>query len=457
MAARKKTPLKDSLATFTGSLGSQLVNATYRDGPLVGVKDAMGGFGRYYNTSWLCRAAVEVIPEDCFKRGYQWVAEPEQVNLIEAEEARHQIKKKKKQALAFSRRYGEAYIYFDTGQGVEDELRVDAVRRGGLRFVNVLRSMDMTPGEIENDPMSPYFNQPKYYQIGTARVHPSRVCRFINGEDPETNRGVSVLSYMLAPILASDVARDNTVALTTEALINVLSVEGLMDAVQDPEMEKLIVARYALMSNLKATNKTIVIDKEKETFDRKPSAFSSLPEVIETMRREVSAAIGIPYSLLFGRSGGIGSNGDMELKNYYDNIATMQTNDIQPACTLLDECVIRSALGNRPQEIYLNWLSLYEMTDKEKAEVAKINADAAKVAVDAGIVPAQVMTEPLVNSWAESGTFPGVEQSYADWQSAGGWESEQPEEVDVIRSAANEEEETVQDSILDLAHDILKQ
>lgn len=438
MAARKKTPLKDSLATFTNSLGG------YRDKPFAGLHGDMSGYGVIYNTSWLARAAVEVIAEDCFKRGYQWVAEPDQVNAIEAEEKRLQIRKKKRQALAFSRRYGEAYIYFDTGQSVGEELRVDAVRRGGLRFVNVLRPVDIGLGQIETDPASQYFNQPQYYQIGDAQVHPSRVCRFVNGEDPDTRRGVSVLSYMLAPILAADTARDNTVALTTEALINVLSVEGLMDAVSDPETERLIIARYNHMSNLKATNKTVVIDKDRETFDRKPSAFATLPEVIETMRREVSAAIGIPYSLLFGRAGGIGSNGDMELKNYYDNISTMQSNDIEPACFNLDECVIRSALGSRPPEIYLNWLSLYEMSDKEKAEVAKITADAAKVAIDAGIVPAEVMTEPVVNAWAEAGVFPGVEQSFADWVAAGGWDSEQPEEGDVIRSAPEGEDASIE-------------
>lgn len=435
MAPRKKSnPLKDSLATFTGGLAHALSQSGYRSGPLVGVKDSMGGYGGLYDTSWLCRAAVEVIPEDCFKRGYQWVAEPEQVNLLEAEERKHGIRKKKKQALAFSRRYGEAYLYFDTGQDATKEMRLDSVRKGGLRFVNVLRQMDMSPGEIESDPMSPYFNQPKYYTLGTVRVHPSRICRFVNGEDPDTNRGVSVLQYMLAPIFASDVARDNTVALTTEALINVLSVDGLMDAVQDPATEKLVVERYNLMSNMKATNKMVVLDKEKEAFDRKPSQFTTLPDVIETMRREVSAAIGIPYSLLFGRAGGIGSNGDMELKNYYDNIATMQSNDIEPACAMLDEVVIRSALGNRPEEIYIDWLSLYEMSDKEKAEVARINAEAVKVGVDSGVIPASMMTEALINSWVESGSFPGVEQSYADWVAAGGWESESPDEEDVIRT-----------------------
>lgn len=442
--APSRAPLKDSLATFTASTAAAAFAGGYRDGPLVGVKDGIGGYDWLYNTSWLCRAAVDTIPEDCFKRGYQWVAEANQVSLLEEEEARHQIKKKKKQALAYSRRYGEAYLYFDTGQAPSEELRLDAVRKGGLRFVNVLRGVDLSPGPIENDPLSPYFNQPKSYLINTLEIHPSRVCRFINGENPDTNRGVSVLTYMLGPIIAAETTRDNTVALTTEALIDIMKVKGLMDAVSDPQLEADMVKRYLLFRQGKATNKLGVIDMENEDYQRHPSQFTTLPDVIESMRREVAAAIGIPYSLLFGRSGGIGTNGDVELKNYYDNISTMQENDIQPVCTLLDECVIRSALGSRPDEIYIDWLSLYEMSDKEKAEVAKIKAEAVKVGVESGAIPSQMMTGSLVNAWVESGTFPGVEQEYTEWLTGGGWESEEPDETDVVRPDDGEDTDNSQ-------------
>lgn len=450
---RATAPMRDSLASFTASAAASAFAGGYRDSPFHGLVEGLGGYDALYNTSWLCRAAIDAIPEDCFKRGYQWVAEADQISLLDKEESKHQIKKKKRQALAYSRRYGEAYIYFDTGQSPSEELRIDAVKKGGLRFVNVLRTLDLQKGEIERDPVSPYFGQPKFYTVNTTQIHPSRICRFVNNEDPNTNTGVPVLQYMLGPIVSAETARDNTVALTTEALIDIMKVKGLMDGVQDPVSEAAILRRYELFRMGKATNKLGVIDMDNEDYQRHPSQFTTLPDIIQSMRREVSAAIGIPYSLLFGREGGIGSNGDVELKNYYDNIATMQSNDIEPVCALLDECVIRSALGNRPEEIYLDWLSLYEMSDKEKAEVAKVNAEAVKTAVESGAIPAQMMTESLVNSWVESGSFPGVEQQYAEWASGGGWEAEEPEETDVIR--ANPAEEDEQGSLLDWARDEL--
>ena len=433
--AKKSVTTNDALSTFTASLAQSITlgGTGYRDGPFSGYAKDGTFLNDYYSTSWIARAAVEMIPEDCFKRGYQWVADAEQVTRIEAEERRLNLRKKKKLALTWSRKDGEAYLYFDTGQSPGSPLRLDAVRAGGLRFVNALRLADVAKGPVVKDPMSEFHGQPEYYRIGTVNIHPSRICRFINGDDQVSGNGISVLTYMLGPILSAETARDNTVALTTEALIDVMGVEGLMDAVQDPEMEAAIVRRYTLARTLKATNKMMVIDKEKESFDRKPSTFTTLPEIIETMRREVAAAVGVPYSLLFGRPGGLGSSGDMELQTYYDNISTMQRNDIQPICEPLDECLIRSALGSRPPEIYLDWLSLYEMSDSDKATISKTMAEAAGIAVDKGIVPAEVLTEALINSWVEIGAFQGIEQGYQDWVAAGGVLEPVEEESDVLR------------------------
>lgn len=421
MAKPKTTTAKDSLATFTNATASAIMQGGpggYRDSPLP--MPVFNDYTTFYRSSWICRAAVDAIPEDCFKRGYQWVAEATQITAIEAVEKRLGIVKKKQQAMAFSRLDGEAYLYIDTGQSPSSELVPDRVTRDRLRFVNVVRASQTSKGPLDTDPISQNYGRPEYYTIGQTRIHPSRMIQFINSPDPATNTGTSALVYLLPPIIAAETARDNVVALTTEACMDIMSVEGLMDAVSDPETEAAVVRRYALFRQMKGTNRMGVIDKEKESYEKHPTSFATLPDVIETMRREVAAAIGIPYALLFGRPQGLGTNGEVELKNYYDNISTMQRNDIEPVCEPLDECVIRSALGSRPPEIYMEWRSLWEMTEGEKATVAKTYADAAKTATDAGVVPPDVLTESLINSWVEIGAFQGIEQNYKDWVAGGG-------------------------------------
>lgn len=409
----------DALSDFTQQM-SFAAGGAYRDAPYASTGHA--GLEAFYKQSWIAKAVVERIPEDCFKKGYVWVAEPDQINAIEALERRLKIKEKKKKALMLARLDGEAYIYFDLGDDAEEPVR--AVGRDKLRFVNVLRKTEVAKGPVINDPMSEWYGQPEWYEVAGAtamvRIHPSRICRFVRNADPSSGEGTSDLVAVMPTIVAAETARDNVVALTTEARIDVMKVAGLMDAVQDPHAEAQIVKRYALARTLKATNKMLVIDKEGEEYEQKHGQFGTLPEVIETMRREVAAAAEIPYALLFGREGGLGTNGETEMATYYDAVATIQETDIQQPCEALDEAIIQSALGSRPAEIYLKWVSLWQLTDKEKAEVAKIVAETARTLVDGGIVPVDVITEPVVNEMAEIGALPGIEQAFKDWVAGGG-------------------------------------
>lgn len=415
------TEINDALASFAQSLSAQAPYG-YRDKPLP--YGGTFGYEKVYATSWLAKAAVDRIPEDCFKKAYSWVAHPNQISALEDTEKRLKIKQKKKKALTFSRLDGESYLYFDTGQPPASPLRLDAVRAGGLRFVNVLRRNEVAKGPLVTDPMSEFYDEPEYYEVASStalvRIHPSRIIRFVESPSPTNGDGVSVLAHMLQPIIGAETARDNVAAMTTEACLDIMGVEGLMEAVQDPETEAQMVRRYALFRQMKQTNAMGVIDKDKEEYNKHKQDFGTLPDVIETMRREVAAALGIPYSLLFGRPGGLGTNGETELSAYYDNIKTMQENDIQPMCEPLDECVIRSSLGSRPEEIYLVWNSLWEMSDKERAEIGKLIADTASALTSSGVIPAEVLTESTVNAMTENGSFPGLEQNYADWVASGG-------------------------------------
>lgn len=443
--------VNDALSDFTAAMSGGVAwgGNAYRDSPFSSYsKDGTADARHWYKHSWIARAAVDAIPDDCFKRGYQWVADSKQIAALEAVEKRHGIQRKKREALSLSRLEGEAYLYFDAGRGSPDqELRVDSVSRNGLRFVNVLRRSDITKGPIESDPMSPYFGQPSHYRVNSVsgssvEIHPSRIIRFVNAPDVDSGEGMSVLQYLLPPIIAAETARDNVVALTTEASIDIISVCDLTDRVSTPEGAAEVARRYQLFRQGKATNKLGILDKDGEQYIQHSRQFATLPDVIEAMRREAAAAIGIPYALLFGRPAGLGTNGETELQTYYDNISTTQRNDIEPICSPLDEVVIRSALGSRPEEIHIDWLSLWEMSDKERAEVSKILADAAGVAVDKGIIPADVLTGALVNSWVEVGSFQGIDQEYQDWVSGGGVLEEPGDESDVSgRSVEGEEGE----------------
>lgn len=414
MADTKSVKVGDALADFTSEMArlAGYGGSGYRDGPF---SVATGGYD-WYRRSWLARAAVDALPDECFKKGYQWVAEDDQINLLEATEKRLGLKSKIRHALSMSRLDGVSYIYMDDAGQSEMEFRPDRVGKDGLRFINVLRKNQVTPSILITDPLSRWFGHPEYYTVtgsdSSVKIHPSRMIRMVNAPDPQNGEGRSVLDYMLEPIIAAVTARDNVVALTTEANIDIISVCNLFTQVQDPEEAKKIAGRYALLREGKATNKIAVLDKDAEEWTQRQVSFATLPDVMEAMRREAAAAIGMPYAILFGRPGGLGTNSETELKVWYDSVSAIQENSIDPEIAPLMLAVEMSALGYDRPEIFYQWLSLNEMTDKEKADVAKSLGETAGKAVSDGIFQAEMLSEPLMNAWTELGVFQGLEQQY---------------------------------------------
>ena len=159
----------------------------------------------------------------------------------------------------------------------------------------------------------------------------------------------------------------------------------------------------------KGNNGTLILDKDEE-YEQKNYAFAGLPPIMNQFFQAVSGAADIPMTRLLGQSpGGLNSTGDGDLRNYYDSIGSMQTLEITPAMYRLDESLIRSALGNRPPEIFMSWRPLWRKSEKEIAEIGKITADTVVALHNTGLYLPEVLAKVGANSLVEDGVFPGME------------------------------------------------
>jgi hypothetical protein len=136
----------------------------------------------------------------------------------------------------------------------------------------------------------------------------------------------------------------------------------------------------------------------------------------------------------------------LELSTYYDFINSRQTNYLEPALDILDECIIRSALGSRPDDLWYEWSSLWQISDKERADIGAQLANAAKTLADAGILPAEVLSEPVTLALVNAGVFPGLDQSLGDFLGAGGEIDPEPV-VEELPPAAVEPKPAVKDEL----------
>lgn len=409
--------INDGLVSFTSKMGTdrdKAATAQYVASSISPIE-----LSNAYRTSWLARAVVDKKSDDATRKWREWNGTDDEVIAIEREERRLQIKAKVNKALKLASLHGGAAIYFDTGQNETEELRLDRVGKGGLRFATVMRMDQLSIDSYSDDPRDARFGQPLFYKIKTdgksdVLVHWSRFAIFTGGQLLDTVDGNSWGDSDLLPVINSmkqfESTAQNVSSIVYEAKIDVFGIKGLTDLVRDPAGEDKLKRRYGLLAQMKGVNGMIVMDMDNETYDQKNASFTGLTDVLDRFQQIVSGATGYPQAILFGTSsGGLGSSGDLELSAYYDRISEKQENDIEPAIYLLDECLIRSALGNRPEEIFYSWRSLWQMSDKEKAEIGKMQSEIVQILRNTDLFDDDELRDAAVNMFNESGTMAGLD------------------------------------------------
>ena len=440
--------LNDSLTSLVSRLGTDRDKAAtvFYTNPVMTDEQALAA----YRGSWLPRKIVDIPALDSCRKWRDWQAKAKQIELIEAEEARLNYKGKVLEALTKARLFGGSAIYIGTGDAnPEQPLEPGTVGKGGLKYLTVLSRRDMTAGPIEQDVTSPYHGKPSYYEVtgntSMVRIHPSRLILFVGARQPDPlmtfnaldGWGDSVLTATLDAIKNADSTAGNIASLIFEAKIDIIRIPNFMASLGDERYKAKIIERYTLANMSKGINGTLMLDKEEE-YESKSAQLAGLTDILMAFMQIVSGAADIPVTRLLGQSpAGMNATGTSDMKNYHDRIQSIQQLEMTPALHNSDECLIRSALGSRPPEVYAVWAPLEQMSEKERAEIFKANADAARQIVGSGtgqeIIARDAVSRALVNRLVEDGVLPGLEDAVEEFGEIG---EQEPSEAELAAAAA---------------------
>jgi uncharacterized protein len=389
-----------------------------------------GDLATAYEVSSVAKAIVDMPAEDACREWREWQADKDQISAIEAEEKRLGLVRKVLSALTWSRLFGGAAIYIGTGESNPAlPLNPRAIGTGGIKYLTVLDRSELTADELQLDPREPGYGLPKFYRMTTGNdamvaIHPSRLAIFRGPEFPDRQSrqanqgwGDSVLTAALEKVKHLDATVANVASLVFEAKIDVVKIKDFTKGLRDggSAYENLMLRRFALAMTGKGINGTLMLDADEE-YDQKSANFSTLPDIMDRFMQVVSSAARIPMTRLFRMSpGGLNATGESDTRTYYDDVKKEQTLEIEPAMSVLDECLIRSALGDRPEEIHYNWRPLWQPTAKERAE----NADKLTTAIEKlhrmDVLPEEAIADAAVNALTESGAFPGLEAAVEEY------------------------------------------
>jgi Protein of unknown function (DUF1073) len=203
-------------------------------------------------------------------------------------------------------------------------------------------------------------------------------------------------------------------SLVQEAKIDVIKIPNLSERLSTKEYADKLAQRMTYANVIKSMNNALLIDAAEE-WQRISTSFAALPDILQNYLICAAGAADIPATRLIGQSPrGLNATGEHDTRNYYDKIKSEQNTVLRPALGLLDEVLIRSALGSRPEEIFYDWRSLWQMTETELADLAKKKADTFQIDVSTALIDSNALRIGRENQLIEDGTYPGLEQTLLD-------------------------------------------
>jgi phage-related protein (TIGR01555 family) len=299
-----------------------------------------------YRGDWLSRKIVDIPAFDSCRAWRQWQAEKKDITQLEAEERKFGLQRKVLRAMAQSRLYGGAVMVLGVNQGTfQDELKVDQIKKGDLKFIHVVERYMIAAGARVRDITSPWFGEPNYYmranvpvipapdprikmpepevpdEMGAVYIHPSRVIRMVGLDYPDIEIapdawGDSVLQPVYDAIQAASLVHSSISSMIAEAKLDIISVAGLTEKMGTEAGTQEVYRRFSNANIAKSVVNALLIDKDNEVWDRKQSSFEGLEKMLMVFMMICSGAADIPATRLLGRSpAGENSTGESDMRN----------------------------------------------------------------------------------------------------------------------------------------------
>jgi hypothetical protein len=248
------------------------------------------------------------------------------------------------------------------------------------RWSGVYPSIDLI-----SDMSDPEFGLPEFYEIRdehgvfTQKVHYSRVVRFIGRELPfwekvvELYWGQSEIEAIYEEIVKRDNVSNNIASLTFRANISVMEMQNLdqLFTVGGSEPQKRFWTMLQAQSVAESNLGVRLINKG-DTVHQLQYAFTGLAEVYEQFLYDVAGAARMPFTKLYGRSpAGMNATGESDSRNYNDYLEEVRESSFRPVIEKLLPIMALSAWGEIPDDLDIQFDSMWTPTEVEKAQIVR--------------------------------------------------------------------------------------
>ncbi len=361
---------------------------------------------------------VDIIPEDATRKGLELSCErPEDELALRTALDSLRLMEVAKNAYSMTRLYGGALIIptaLDGSANLAQPLNIARVKKVERLTVVPAPDVEFSSSQFQTDPTKERFGLPITYSVTfhlpssevTLPVHytrafpifgrmlPRRVAAGVTAS--QKYFGLSALQGPYDALRDFGGVHDSVVNVMYEFVIGKITVEGLANMLAAGE-EKKLLTRMEIIGLMKSVINMVILDSN-ETYTRDSVSLAGVPEVLDRFAQKLAAETGIPVTKLWGRSpAGLNATGESDLTMYYDMVDADRKEKLTEAINGIIDLV---ALSLKIENYQWAYKPIYQLTEKEEAEVEKLEAEKEKVQaetwktyIDAGVYDPETVRE----------------------------------------------------------------
>lgn len=382
------------------------------------------------------RRAVDYVPEQGTK---EWIelkmtgqSNPEAIKAANSELERLLVKDKFKNGWSWARLYGGAGILVsvDDGKELSEPLDLNAIR--SVKALTVLNRFELLTSSLIDNLEDPEFGLQEIYDLAPRSVtdkvsyglgvHHSRIIRFNGLKLPRTlfemndHWDDSILPKLLNALRNYNMAHDSLAAALGDFRVMIIKLKNLADMVGSDD-DQALMTRLQLMQTSKSVLNSVAIDADSEEITNLDTNFTNLDKVLEKVESRLVADSDLPHTIMLGEGaqGTLSGGGESEDRNEKSFIAGQQSVVLtKPIDRILQ--IIQSAKqgpfgGQINEELSWCFKPLWELSDKEKAEVHKTQAEADAIYHDLGVLSQESIAKSRFGS-GEYSTETQIDEAY---------------------------------------------
>jgi phage-related protein (TIGR01555 family) len=364
---------------------------------------------------WIPRRIVDIVAEQSTRKGFKVLfggdgAKAEEVVGIEQAIEDLYILEHFMLAAKNARLYGGSVIllYIDDGRAADQPVDKNNIR--SIEGMEVLDRWQIAP-MINEDNLYDY-SKATYYQIISGdliqqpqlqKIHKDRILRFDGEWLPYRIRqrnygwGMSSLQAIYDSFRHYWTGLNSAATVLVEFDVFVHKLRGLSTMLAAGK-ESDVRQRLVLNDMSKSIYRGYVVDAEREELDYVTRNLSGIGDVLEKLRIDIIGASQIPHTILFGESpSGLGATGRSEERDFAKYLGDYQVAHYKRPLQKLVEMLMLSkdgpTKGKLPESWRIHFNDLFELNEREKADVrARVAAVDGRM-LQLGVLHAQEVRE----------------------------------------------------------------